>query len=77
MLTARGDELDQLVGFSIGADDYMTKPFSRRELAARVQALLRRPRHNHADAVDVREVGSLRIDTLARTRWRSPAAWSS
>jgi DNA-binding response OmpR family regulator len=42
MLTARGDETDLLVGLAVGADDYLTKPFSLRELAARVHALLRR-----------------------------------
>lgn len=44
MLTARGEEVDRIIGLSIGADDYMVKPFSPRELVARVRALLRRPR---------------------------------
>ena len=44
MLTARGEEIDRIVGLSVGADDYMVKPFSPRELVARVKALLRRPR---------------------------------
>ena len=44
MLTARGEEVDRIVGLSIGADDYLVKPFSPRELVARVHALLRRPR---------------------------------
>jgi len=44
MLTARGEEVDRIVGLSIGADDYIVKPFSPRELVARVRALLRRPR---------------------------------
>ncbi len=44
MLTARADEVDKLIGLSVGADDYMTKPFSSRELVARVRVLLRRPR---------------------------------
>lgn len=44
MLTAKGEEVDRVVGLSIGADDYLTKPFSPRELVARIKALLRRPR---------------------------------
>src|SRR5664280_564778 len=44
MLTARTDEVDKLIGLSVGADDYLTKPFSPRELVARVQVMLRRPR---------------------------------
>lgn len=44
MLTARTDEVDRIVGLSVGADDYLVKPFSPRELVARVKALLRRPR---------------------------------
>ena len=42
MLTAKGEELDRIIGLSTGADDYMVKPFSPRELVARVRALLRR-----------------------------------
>ncbi len=44
MLTARTEEIDKIIGLSVGADDYMTKPFSPRELVARVKAMLRRPR---------------------------------
>ena len=44
MLTARTEEIDKLIGLSVGADDYLTKPFSPRELVARVRAMLRRPR---------------------------------
>ena len=44
MLTARGEEIDRIVGLSVGADDYLVKPFSPRELVARIKALLRRPR---------------------------------
>jgi len=50
MLTARDDEIDRVVGLEIGADDYMTKPFSMRELMARVKAMLRRVRMLHQDA---------------------------
>ncbi len=51
MLTARGEEIDRVVGLSVGADDYLVKPFSPRELVARVKALLRRPRTSIAAAV--------------------------
>jgi DNA-binding response OmpR family regulator len=64
LLTARAAEMDKLLGFEHGADDYLTKPFSPRELVARVQALLRRARPERADATI--EVGALRVDTLAR-----------
>jgi DNA-binding response OmpR family regulator len=50
MLTARGEETDRVVGLSIGADDYLVKPFSPRELVARIKALLRRPREAAASA---------------------------
>jgi DNA-binding response OmpR family regulator len=50
MLTARGEETDRVVGLSIGADDYLVKPFSPRELVARIKALLRRPRATPATA---------------------------
>ena len=48
MLTARAEEVDRIIGLSVGADDYVTKPFSPRELVARVTALLRRPRGSPA-----------------------------
>ena len=51
MLTARGEEVDRIVGLTIGADDYLVKPFSPRELVARIKALLRRPRRSAAEAV--------------------------
>ena len=66
MLTARVEEADRLTGFGVGADDYVTKPFSPRELAARVQAVLRRT--GPADeGADVLRYGELRIDRRART----------
>ena len=62
MLTARADEIDKLIGLSVGADDYLTKPFSPRELVARVHAMLRRPR---AAAPLVADVEALRFGTLS------------
>ena len=52
MLTARSEEIDKIVGLSVGADDYVTKPFSPRELVARVKAMLRRPRGGTAPSAD-------------------------
>lgn len=49
MLTAREDEIDKMVGFAVGADDYLVKPFSPRELMARAKAILRRPRTRYSD----------------------------
>ncbi|WP_394214601.1 response regulator [Brachybacterium vulturis] len=66
--TARSEEVDRLVGLSVGADDYLTKPFSVRELVARVQAVLRRPRADSVTASSdtVRTYGELEIDTAAQ-----------
>jgi len=60
MLTARGEEEDKLFGFDLGVDDYVTKPFSVKELVARVKALLKRS--NHQLLTEVIEVGDLKID---------------
>ncbi len=68
MLSAKGQEIDKVVGLELGADDYVTKPFSLRELIARVQALLRRAEHTAtpADALpDEIAFGNVRIDTRA------------
>ena len=68
MLTARVEEIDKLVGLSVGADDYLTKPFSSRELIARVRAMLRRPRQESASPNDAQilDFGSLSIDVTGR-----------
>ncbi|MFI5495086.1 response regulator transcription factor [Actinoplanes sp. NPDC051859] len=67
MVTGRTDELDKVVGLSVGADDYVTKPFSPRELAARIQAMRRRPRGNApGQSSAIREYGQLRIDPDVR-----------
>jgi DNA-binding response OmpR family regulator len=59
MLTARDEEVDKIVGLSVGADDYVVKPFSPRELIARVRAMLRRPRTN-----DVPDIGADRAKAV-------------
>jgi DNA-binding response OmpR family regulator len=73
MLTARGEEVDKLVGLGVGADDYLTKPTSPRELVARVGAMLRRPRSGSSmqpvgagAGPTQRRFGSLEIDVAAR-----------
>ena len=67
ILSAKGQEVDKVVGLELGADDYVTKPFSLRELLARVHALLRRaePGTTGSDMPDAIEFGSVRIDTKA------------
>jgi DNA-binding response OmpR family regulator len=73
MLTARGDEDDRVMGLELGADDYVAKPFSPRELTARVNAVLRRAAGGGADSAPARQsgperivAGELHIDVLAR-----------
>jgi two-component system phosphate regulon response regulator OmpR len=65
MLTARGDDMDRIVGLEIGADDYLPKPFNPRELLARITAILRRTRPP-ADKTDLLRFGHLEIDRAAR-----------
>ena len=67
MLTARVEETDRLIGLELGADDYVTKPFSPREVVARVRAVLRRTRPDAPRAQDeVLRLGELRLDTSRR-----------
>ncbi|NVN48983.1 response regulator transcription factor [Mycolicibacterium hippocampi] len=73
MLTARDTEIDTVLGLTVGADDYITKPFSPRELVARIRAMLRRPRvlqsaiaTAEADIAPPRRFGPLSIDVAAR-----------
>jgi DNA-binding response OmpR family regulator len=65
MLTGRDDEVDKVIGFRLGADDYVTKPFSPRELGARVDALARRPRSGATEPSE-RSIHELVIRPLAR-----------
>ena len=67
MLTARGEEMDRVEGFEVGADDYVTKPFSPRELVLRIKAILRRA--GPVDAGARLRVGLLSLDTGAHRAW--------
>lgn len=62
MVTARNEEIDKLLGLELGADDYITKPFSLRELNARIKAVFRRSQHVVENIEDVREFGKLHIN---------------
>ncbi|MFT3970923.1 MAG: response regulator transcription factor [Micropruina sp.] len=68
MVTARDDEIDKVVGLELGADDYVTKPFSHRELVARIRAVLRRGQDVELDP-DVLEVGGVRMDVERHEVW--------
>jgi two-component system phosphate regulon response regulator PhoB len=70
MLTAKGEEVDRVVGLEVGADDYVTKPFSMRELMLRVQTILRRAGGKSASAgASSFEFGCLRVDVEAHRAW--------
>lgn len=73
MLTARDEEVDRVVGLELGADDYVTKPFSVRELMARVKAVLRRAASGEinvaADVASVHRIGPLEVDALSHKAW--------
>jgi DNA-binding response OmpR family regulator len=74
MLTARGQELDRVMGLELGADDYIVKPFSFRELVARIRAVLRRRDLERGQSAALRDrlvVGDLVLDVAARQVWRA------
>ena len=68
MLTARGDEIDRIVGLEVGADDYLPKPFNPRELVARIKAILRRRDEGRAEP-DRFTSGDITVDAAAREAW--------
>jgi DNA-binding response OmpR family regulator len=70
MLTAKTDEVDKVVGLEMGADDYVTKPFSMRELVARVRALLRRAETAPPSQTEVLTAGDLQVDSQKRQALR-------
>ncbi len=69
ILTAKGEEIDRVIGFELGADDYVVKPFSVRELLLRVQAILRRNAPSSEGTVSLAQFGVLRIDRGAHRVW--------
>jgi DNA-binding response OmpR family regulator len=67
MLTARGDEIDRILGLEVGADDYLAKPFSFRELLARIRAVLRRVElDRQAETTNPLQIGAIQLDTVSR-----------
>jgi len=71
LLTAKADDMDKLMGFDNGADDYITKPFNILELKARIRALLRRAGQEKSDSESVLTIGSISLDLNARNAYRS------
>jgi two-component system phosphate regulon response regulator PhoB len=71
MVTAKGEEIDRVVGFELGADDYVVKPVSVRELLLRVQALLRRSTRQALPPSESFQIGALRVDRGAHRAWVS------
>ncbi|HWP95696.1 MAG TPA: response regulator transcription factor [Syntrophomonadaceae bacterium] len=69
MLTAKSEEIDKLIGLELGADDYVTKPFSPRELAARIRAVLRRTAPLSQSNATILQIGSIRIDLSRYEGW--------
>jgi len=73
LLTAKADDMDKLIGFDHGTDDYLTKPFNILELKARIRALLRRSGADSKDADNQLTIGSITLDLNARNAYRSGA----
>ena len=71
MLTARGDDVNRILGLQLGADDYLPKPFNPMELVARINAVLRRARVSPKDQTKVLIVSDIRMDHRTRTVWRA------
>ncbi|MEA3641128.1 MAG: response regulator [Lamprobacter sp.] len=73
MLSARGDEIDRIVGLEVGADDYLSKPFNPRELLARIRAVLRRPAQHHGDGHGAAHIsfGPYRLELASRRLLRN------
>ena len=74
LLTAKAEDMDKLIGFDHGADDYLTKPFNILELKARIRALLRRTTRNTDSNVSDITIGSIKLDLNARNAYRSGVA---
>jgi DNA-binding response OmpR family regulator len=67
LLTARGEDVDRIVGLEIGADDYLPKPFNPRELVARIRAVLRRTRASEGSPGDILRVGNVELNPATRS----------
>ena len=74
MLTARGDDVDRIVGLEMGADDYLSKPFNPRELLARVKAIFRRTNEISDEEPSEVEVGQFRVQLKRRQAWKGDEA---
>lgn len=79
MLSARGEDIDRIVGLEVGADDYLAKPFNPRELLARIRAVLRRGREPAKESTSTMRFGPYRLDTARRRLFRGsePVALTS
>ena len=70
MLTAKADDIDKLMGFEQGADDYLTKPFNILELKARIRAMFRRSTQNHANENETLTIGAISLDLNGRNAYK-------